>query len=137
MHVIETVRFFFFQSVLLQLLKAALVWTNHKLSEAKLWIHLLFMRTKLPSNGWKRTLWKKKRVQVSDLYDNKWQKNLTEKDESTNSMIKHVNYKHKEYFRYVSMISFFMFVISMAFICYAVHVSPILFCMDVLLTQYF
>jgi len=39
------------------------------------------------------------------------------------------------------MISFsypkLMFVISMAFICYAVHVSPMLFCVDVLITQYF
>ena len=29
------------------------------------------------------------------------------------------------------------FVISLAFICYALHVSPILFCVDVLITQYF
>jgi len=29
--------------------------------------------TKAASNGCKRTLWKKTRVQVSDLYDNNWQ----------------------------------------------------------------
>jgi len=36
-------------------------------------IHVLFVRTKSASNGCKRTLWKKKRVQVSDIYDNNWQ----------------------------------------------------------------
>jgi len=57
----------------LQPLEAALVRTNYKLSEAKLRIHLLFVLTKATSNSCKRTLWKKKRVQVSDLYDNNWQ----------------------------------------------------------------
>jgi len=54
--VIDTVQVF-----LVQPLEAALVWTNHKLSEAK---HLFFVRTKSASNSCKRTLWKKKRVQV-------------------------------------------------------------------------
>jgi len=65
-HVIDTYKFFF-QSVVLQPLEAALVGTNYKLSEAKPRIHLLFVRTKAASNGCKRTLWKKKRVQLSDL----------------------------------------------------------------------
>ena len=79
------------QSVLLQPLEAVLVRTNYKLFEAKPRIHLLFVHTEAASNGCKRTLWKKKRVQVSDLYDNEWQQI---KAKSTNSMIKHVNYKH-------------------------------------------
>jgi len=53
----------FFQRVLLRALEAALVRTNYK----------LFVRAKSTSNGCKGTLWKKKRVQVSDLYDNNWQ----------------------------------------------------------------
>jgi len=52
-------------------LEAALVLTNLKLSEAELRIHLLFVRTKAASNGCKKTLWKKKQVQVSDLNDKK------------------------------------------------------------------
>jgi len=56
---------FFFQSILLQPLEATLVWTNYKLFEAKPKIHLLFARTKAASNCCYRTLWKKKRVQVS------------------------------------------------------------------------
>ena len=51
---------FFFQSVLLQPLEAALVRTNYKLFEAKLRIHLLFVRTKSAFKGCKRTVWKKK-----------------------------------------------------------------------------
>jgi len=45
------------------------VWRKYKLSEAKPRIYLLFVRTKSAPNGCKRTLWKKKTVQVSDLYD--------------------------------------------------------------------
>ena len=48
--VIDTVRIFF-QSVLLQPLEAAL--------EVKPRVHLLFVRTKADSNGYKRTFWKK------------------------------------------------------------------------------
>ena len=48
----------------IQPLEAALVRTNYT---------LLLVRTKATSNGCKRTLWKKNRVQVSDLYDNNWQ----------------------------------------------------------------
>jgi len=51
LYVIDTIQVFF-QSVLLQ----PLVRKKYKLSETK-----------------PRTLWKKKRVQVSDLYDNNWQ----------------------------------------------------------------
>ena len=50
-----------------------LVRTNYKQSEAKPMIHLWFVRTKSASIGFQRTLWKKKRVQVSELYDKKWQ----------------------------------------------------------------
>ena len=41
---------FFFQSILLQPLEAALVRTNYKLFEAKPKIHLLFARSKAASN---------------------------------------------------------------------------------------
>jgi len=83
-------------------------------------IYVLFVRTKAVSNGCKRTLWKIKRVQVSDLHDNNWQLFSQKKAESTNSMMKHVNYKH--YFSYVSMIAFgypkLTFDTSMTFIRY-------------------
>jgi len=72
-NVIDTVRVYLCDlSVLLQPLETALVRTNYTLSEAKPRIHLLFVRSTSASNGCKRTLWKKKRVQVSDLYDNNW-----------------------------------------------------------------
>ena len=58
----------FIQIVVLQPLETALVRTNYKLSEAKPRIHVLFVRTKAASNGYKRTLWKKKRVQVYLTY---------------------------------------------------------------------
>ena len=60
--------------------------TNYKLSEAKPRIHLLFVRTKSASNGCNRTLWKKERVQVSDIYDNNWQLRRQKKPESINSI---------------------------------------------------
>ena len=70
--VINTVRVFLTKCPLTTV-RTALVRTNYKLSKAKPRIHLLFVRTKAVSNGCKRTLWKKKRVQVSDLYDKNWQ----------------------------------------------------------------
>ena len=63
----------FFQSVLLQPLETALVRTNLILSEVKPMIPVLVVRTIAAFNGCKRTLWMKKREQVSDLYDNNWQ----------------------------------------------------------------
>ena len=68
-YVIDTVQVFLPKCPL----EADLVRTNYKLSEAKPRIHLLFISTKSASNGCKRTLWKKKQVQVSDLYGNNWQ----------------------------------------------------------------
>ena len=108
-------------------------------------IHLMFVRTKLASNGCKRTLWNRKRVKLSDWCDNNWQLFWQKKPNQQIRYLHALRILSLSFYdliwlpglnlRLTLVCPSFAMIVSYGYV--HVQISPMLFCVDVLITQYF